>query len=99
MLPLSPEISRSAKTPRTDFLIRFSDGSFRKLGVPYLGVLIIRILLLGYYIRVPFYRKLPYRNPGYLLGLGCLLSLGFKVPYDKYTVLIFLRVAGSHIGP
>ena len=30
-----------------------------KLGVPYLGVL-IRILLLGYYIRVPYFRKLPY---------------------------------------
>ena len=38
--------------------------SFRKLGVPYFGVLIIRILLietyyLGYYIRVPCFRKLP----------------------------------------
>ena len=37
-------------------------GSFRKLGVPYFGVLIIRILLsyyLGYYIRGPFFWKLP----------------------------------------
>ena len=31
-------------------------GSFRKLGVPCFGVLIIRIL---YYIRVPHFRKLP----------------------------------------
>ena len=34
-------------------------GSFRKLGVPYFGVLIIRILLFGYYIRVPYFRNLP----------------------------------------
>ena len=34
-------------------------GSFRKLGVPYFGVLIIRILLLENYIRVPYFRKLP----------------------------------------
>ena len=34
-------------------------GSFRKLGVPYFGVLIIRMLYyLGYYIRVPYFRKL-----------------------------------------
>ena len=32
-----------------------------EIGVPYLGVLVIRILLfsLGYYIRVPDFRKLP----------------------------------------
>ena len=37
-------------------------GSFRKLGVPYFGILKIKILLyLGYYIRVPYFRKLPYR--------------------------------------
>ena len=37
-------------------------GSFRKLGVPYLGVLILRILLFRYYIRVPYSRKLPSRT-------------------------------------
>ena len=35
-------------------------GSFRKLGVPYVGVLIIRILLFRYYIRVPGFRKPPF---------------------------------------
>ena len=30
-------------------------GSFRKLGVPCFGVLIIRILLFEYYMRVPFF--------------------------------------------
>ena len=32
------------------------------MGVPYYGVLIIRILLfkLGYHIRAPYFRKLPY---------------------------------------
>ena len=36
-------------------------GSFRKLGVPFFGVLIIGSYYLGYYIRVPYFRKLPYR--------------------------------------
>ena len=35
-------------------------GSFRKLGVPHFGVPIIRILLVRYYIRVPYFRTLPY---------------------------------------
>ena len=35
------------------------DGSFQKLGVPFVGVLIIRILLLGCYIRIPYFRQLP----------------------------------------
>ena len=35
--------------------------SFRKSGVPYFGVLIIR-----YYIRVPYFRKLPYNEDGVL---------------------------------
>ena len=34
-------------------------GGFRILGVPYFGVLFIRILLIGYYVRVPYFRKLP----------------------------------------
>ena len=34
--------------------------SFRKFGVPYFGVLVIRILYYsGCYIRVPYFRKLP----------------------------------------
>ena len=37
-----------------------SHGSFRKFGVPYFGVLIIRILLFRVlYIGVPYFRKLP----------------------------------------
>ena len=35
---------------------------FPKIGVPYFGVLIVRVLLfdyLGYHIRVPYFRKLP----------------------------------------
>ena len=41
-------------------------GSFRKLGLPYFGVLILRILLfnLGYCTRVPYFRKLHYRHRG-----------------------------------
>ena len=36
-------------------------GSFRKLGDPYFGVLIIRILVFRVlYQRVPYFRKLPY---------------------------------------
>ena len=46
-------------------------GSFRKLGVPYFGVPIIRILLfranLGYYIRASYSRKLPYQSSGALM--------------------------------
>ena len=34
-------------------------GSFRKLGAPHFGVLIIRIHYLRYYIRVPYFRRLP----------------------------------------
>ena len=37
-------------------------GSFLKLGVPYFGVLIIGSYYLGYYIRVPHFRKLPHRG-------------------------------------
>ena len=40
-------------------------GSLRKLGVPYLGLLTIRILLFGYYIWVPCCRK-----PPQVTGLG-----------------------------
>ena len=36
-----------------------TNGSFRKLGVPFFGVLIIRILLFRAYIKVPYFRKLP----------------------------------------
>ena len=32
---------------------------FPKIGVPYFGVLKIRMLLLIYYIEVPYFRKLP----------------------------------------
>ena len=40
---------------------RLRYGRFQKLGVPSLRVLIIRILFfLGYYIRVPYFRKPPY---------------------------------------
>ena len=35
-------------------------GVSEKKGVPYFGVLIIRILLFGYYIRVPYFRKAPH---------------------------------------
>ena len=34
-------------------------GSFRNLGVPYFGVLIIGSYYLGYYIRLPYFGKLP----------------------------------------
>ena len=37
----------------------------KKIGVPYLGVLLTRILLfrvIYYYIRVPYFRKLPYNT-------------------------------------
>ena len=34
-------------------------GSFRKFGVPYLGVLIIGSYYLGCYTRVPYFRKPP----------------------------------------
>ena len=37
-------------------------GSFRKLGVPDYGVLIIRILLLDYDMGVPYFRNLPHSN-------------------------------------
>ena len=41
----------------------YTNGSFRKLGVPYFGVLYDKcpIYYLGYYIRVPYFRKLPNR--------------------------------------
>ena len=42
-------------------------GSFRKLGVPYFGIPSIRILLLGYYFRVPYFRKLPHHSSGKLI--------------------------------
>ena len=35
-------------------------GAFRKLGVPFLGVLRIRILLFRVLFRVPYFRKLPH---------------------------------------
>ena len=37
-------------------------GSFRKLGVPYLGVLMIGSYYLGYYVRVPYFRKPPHAH-------------------------------------
>ena len=43
-----------------DFAPLSPTWEFPKIGVPYSGVLIIRILLfIGYYIRVPYFRKLP----------------------------------------
>ena len=51
-----------------------SCGSFRKLGVPYFGVLIIRIRLFRYYIRVPYFRKLPCMPGGDLEEGGPLLA-------------------------
>ena len=41
------------------FKVRFE--SFRKLGVPYFGVLIKRILLFGVLYWVPYFRKLPFQ--------------------------------------
>ena len=61
----------------------------KKIGVPYLGVLLTRILLfrvIYYYIRVPYFRKLPYytvEGPGILAGLQAIdlwPSLTHKVP-------------------
>ena len=44
-------------------------GSFRKLGVPNFGVLIKGSSYLGYYIRVPYFRK-----PPFLYGQGRLIQ-------------------------
>ena len=45
-------------------------GVSENKGVPYIGVLIIRILLyLGYYMTVPYFRK-----PAYVSSYGCSLN-------------------------
>ena len=49
-------------------------GSFRKFGIPYLGVLIITIL--GYYIRVPDFQKLPF---GFRLYIGFKFRVGHSL--------------------
>ena len=38
-------------------------AGFQKVVVPFVGVLIIRALLVGVYIRVPDFGKLPYCGP------------------------------------
>ena len=56
---LSPK-SVSASTQLLRYILSY--GSFRKLGVPYFGILIIRILLFRVpQYNVPYFRKLP--NP------------------------------------
>ena len=64
-------------------------GSFRKLGVPCCGVLIIRILLLGYYTRVPYFRKLPCKPLAFQSLPRVLQSrgLGFRVQGLGFRVL------------
>ena len=44
-------------------------GSFREFGVPYLGVVIIRILLFRVLIRVSYFWKLPNPAQGRIQGL------------------------------
>ena len=74
-----------------------SYGSFRKLGVPYLGARIIRILLLGYYIRVPYFRKLPYATD---LEQTLRLSKPTSVPSDNERAAGFTKLkylSGLHL--
>ena len=62
------EVYLDGKEPTVlGFLFAISFGNFPKLGVPYLGVL---ICYSGYYIRVPYFRKLPYNIV--LKKVGCL---------------------------
>ena len=60
-------------------------GIFPKLGVPYLGVLIIRILLFRVIYLGPYFRKPPYpllrmppQSPSLVIQASILLLLGFQ---------------------
>ena len=67
----------------------FRYGSFRKLGVPYFGALIIYgSCYLGYYLRVPYFRKVPYR--GGSSGCGDLRS---APAFPKLAEVVSQRVA------
>ena len=56
-------------------------GRFRKLGVPYFGVLIIRILLFRVlYIRVPYFPKLLYAEEGCFSGTPQVIGRLLRYP-------------------
>ena len=61
MNPEESDPSSSAGGGVEGLKVKLRYGSFRKFGVPYFGVLITRIHL-GYYIRLPEFRKLPYED-------------------------------------
>ena len=67
-----PALSRGSQVLKADCCMVKStwvwDLGLRKLGVPYSGLLIIRILLFRvqyYMIRVPYFRKLPFGLPAF----------------------------------
>ena len=65
-------------------------GSFRKLEVPYFGVLIIRSYYLGYHIRVPYFRKLPCGALGFSVEFRIerfmLWGFGFRIWSSTFSV-------------
>ena len=77
-------------------------GSFRKLGVPCMGVLIIRIhYYVGYYIRVPYCRKLPYAVETTWCSLCSLLRRLHQEPHNQINcsfVSCRLMLKGSASG-
>ena len=86
-----PEKAAEASSRVTIRQIR-TYGSFRKFGVPYFGVLIIRILLFRYYIRVPYFRKLQYESP----NKGVLtMTMGF---FGNVIMQLYYNVTTTIIG-
>ena len=79
---------RSARTSNTIC------GSFRKLGVRFLGVLIIRILL--YYNKVPYFPKLPCGGPSRIAPTKLRNSLAITGKQPKLSSPYLEGIAAAH---
>ena len=65
--------------PRTDCALTKTIWGFRKLGVPYFGVLVIRILLFRVlYLGFPHFRELPYLLPRFRIERLGIQGLGVQ---------------------
>ena len=80
----SEELSSSAVSTSPSSALTFI-WEFPKIGVPHFGVLIIGSYYLGYYIRVPYFRKLPYRVQSFPVLMIFNVD-GYTVNKKKYPV-------------
>ena len=67
-------------------------GSFRNWGYLKIGVLITRILLFGYYVRVPYFRKFPCGLVTGSAERSLLPSLLLIIPSPKLSMGLEFRV-------